>query len=298
MENLNDIMIFTKIVEQGSLTAAAENLTLPKSSISRALSRLEAQLGTRLLQRSTRRIHLTEIGRCYYDHCCRIVQELEVANSMVENYQSQPSGLLRITASYILGQAFLGAIVIEFLNSYPNVQCKVELSNRRIDLIEEGFDLGIRIGKLPDSSLMMQHLGQATAALFASPIYLEKHGNPQIPEDLQNHILLDNTKTLKKSWKLCQGSLQTEIPVLPRLVCNDMAILLEAAIAHQGIAVLPIFATIDAVKNFQLKPVLQDWYVKKVEINALHPFYKDLSPAVNAFINLARQSLKNVLSDV
>ncbi|WP_103668043.1 LysR substrate-binding domain-containing protein [Pseudanabaena sp. BC1403] len=297
MENLNDIMIFTKIVEQGSLTAAAERLALPKSSVSRALSRLEERLSTRLLQRSTRRIHLTEIGRRYYDHCCRIVQELEVANSMVGNYQSQPSGLLRITAPYILGQAFLGAIVIEFLNSYPNVQCKVELSNRHIDLIEEGFDLGIRVGKLPDSSLMMQHLGQATAALFASPIYLEKYGNPQIPADLQNHILLDNTKTLKKSWKLCQGSLQTEIPVLPRLVCNDMAILLEAAIAHQGIAVLPMFATIDAVKNLQLKRVLQDWYIKKVEINALYPSYKDLSPVVSAFIDLARQSLKKVLID-
>jgi DNA-binding transcriptional LysR family regulator len=121
MDDLNDILIFTKVVEKGSFTAAAQSLMLPKSTVSRALSRLEARLSTRLLQRSTRRINLTEIGRRYYDRCRQIMQELEAANGIVESYRAQPSGLLRITAPYVLGQAFLGEIVAEFLATYPRL---------------------------------------------------------------------------------------------------------------------------------------------------------------------------------
>ena len=161
MDNLNDILIFTKVVEQGSFTAAAERLELPKSSVSRAVSRLEERLGAELLRRSTRQLRLTEIGQRYYDHCRRIVQELEEANSVVASYQAQPSGLIRITAPYILGQAFLGMVLAEYMATYPDVTCHVELSNRRIDLIEEGFDVAIRVGELPDSSLKMIHLGRA-----------------------------------------------------------------------------------------------------------------------------------------
>ncbi|WP_017326147.1 LysR family transcriptional regulator [Synechococcus sp. PCC 7336] len=298
MDNLNDILTFTKVVEQGSFTAAAELLGLPKSSVSRGVSRLETRLRTRLLQRSTRRLHLTEIGRRYYDRCRRIVQELEEANGIVENYQSQPSGLLRITAPYVLGQAFLGPILVNFLSFHPNVQCQVELSNRCIDMIEEGLDLAIRVGTLPDSSLIMTHLGRASAGLFASPTYLEQHGIPQIPTDLCGHTLLDNASALATSWTLSQGSERAEIKVLPRLVCNDVDILVETAIAHQGIAVLPKFTALHAVQNEQLKSVLPGWHVKRVDINALYPSYKDLSPAVRAFVDLARQCLKKVLVNV
>ena len=185
MDNLNDILVFTKVVEQGGFTAAARILGLPKSSVSRGVSRLEARLSTRLLQRSTRRLHLTEVGQRYYEHCRRIIHELEKANGIVESYRSQPSGLLRITAPYILGQAFLGSILTAFLAAYPEVQCQIELSDRRVDLIEEGFDLAIRAGDLPDSSLIMTHLVRASAGLFASPTYLEKQGMPTTPPELQ-----------------------------------------------------------------------------------------------------------------
>jgi DNA-binding transcriptional LysR family regulator len=296
MDNLNDILIFTKVVERGSFTAAAAVLALPKSSVSRGVSRLETRLQTRLLQRSTRRLNLTEIGRRYYDYCRRILHELEEANGLVESYQSQPSGSIRITAPYILGQAFLGAIVAEFLATYPEVQCQVELSNRRIDLIEEGFDLAIRAGVLADSSLKMAHLGRIPAQLFASSTYLERYGIPQTPSELKGHILLDNAPVLAKLWTLERDSERVEIAVSPRLVCNDVKILLEAAIAHQGIAVLPQFTAFPAIEKKLLDPVLPNWRVKLVDINALYPSYKDLSPAVRAFVDLARQCLK-VLRD-
>lgn len=297
MDNLNDILIFSKVVEKGSFTAAAEILDLPKSSVSRGVSKLESRLQTRLLQRSTRRINLTEIGRRYYEYCRRIINELEEANSIVESYQSQPSGLLRITAPYILGQAFLGRIVTEFLETYPKVQCQIELSNRRVDLIEEGFDLAIRAGTLLDSSLIMTHLGQAKAELFASANYLEKYGIPQTPPQLQEHILLDNANNLAKSWTLSRGSKTMAVSVSPRLVSNDVEILVETAIAHQGIVVLPKFVAFPRVKNNQLQPVLPGWHVKLVDINALYPSYKDLSPAVRAFVDLAKKCLKKVLVD-
>ncbi len=297
MDNFNDILIFTKIVEQGSFTAAAKSLMLPKSSVSRSLSRLEARLSTRLLQRSTRRINLTEIGRRYYDHCRQIIQELELAKGIVESYQLQPSGLLRITAPYILGQAFLGTIVAEFLATYPDVQCQIELANRRIDLIEEGFDVALRVGVLPDSSLIMTRLGQANAGLFASPSYLAKYGIPQTPAELRNHILLDLGNAPVKSRTLTQGSDRAEFLISSRLVCNDADILLDVAIAHQGIAVLPKFIAIEAIEKHQLEPVLPTWYVQQVDINALYPSYKDLSPAVSAFVDLAKRYLKKVLGD-
>ncbi|MEO1144335.1 MAG: LysR family transcriptional regulator [Cyanobacteria bacterium J06638_22] len=295
MDNLNDILIFTKVVERGSFTAAADLLALPKSSVSRAVSRLETRLGTRFLQRSTRRMHLTEVGQRYYDHCRRIIQELEAANSIVESYQSQPSGLLRVTAPYILGQAFLGPIVTEFLTTHPQVTCQIELSNRRIDLIEEGFDLAIRVGTLPDSSLIMTRLGQASTALFASSTYLKRYGTPQIPAELANHVLLDIGHTRSQAWTLRKGAEHLEIAVSPRLMCNDVAILLETAIAHQGITVLPKFVAQTAVEHHQLQPVLASWQVQQVDINALYPSYKDLSPAVRVFIELAKHYLKQVL---
>jgi DNA-binding transcriptional LysR family regulator len=298
MNDLNDILIFTKVVEKGSFTAAAESLMLPKSTVSRSLSRLEARLSTRLLHRSTRRINLTEIGRRYYDRCRQIMQELEAANGIVESYQSQPSGLLRITAPYVLGQAFLGEIVAEFLATYPDIQCQIELSNRRLDLIEDGFDLALRVGALPDSSLIMTRLGQANTGLFASSSYLSKYGTPQTPAELHTQILLDLGNTLVKSRTFTSGLERIEIAISPRLVCNDADILLDAAIAHQGIAVLPRFVALNAIAQHRLEPVLPEWHIHRVDINALYPSYKDLSPAVNAFVNLAKRYLKTVLDDV
>jgi DNA-binding transcriptional LysR family regulator len=297
MDNLNDILIFTKVVEQGSFTVAAKILSLPKSSVSRGVSRLEMRLNTRLLQRSTRSLHLTEIGQHYYDYCRRIIHELEEANGIVASYQSQPSGLLRVTAPYILGQAFLGAIVAEFLATYPKVNCQVELSNRPIDLIEEGIDLAIRVGTLPDSSLIMTHLGKTCAGLYASTTYLEKYGAPQSPAELSRHFLLDNNCVPTKFWNLRQSTEQIKIAVTPRLVCNDIDILLAAAIAHQGIVVIPKFLAHQAVQQNQLQPVLPDWHIKWVDINALYPSYKDLSPAIRAFLDVARKYLQKVLTD-
>jgi len=295
LDNLNDILIFTKVAEQGSFTAAAERLEIPKSSVSRAVARLEKRLRAQLLHRSTRRLSLTEIGQRYYEYCRRIIDELEQANSIVEHYQTEPSGLLRISAPYILGQAFLGPIVAEFLSAYPAVQCRLELSNRRVDLIEEGIDLCIRVGRLRDSSLSMTHLGRAQTNLFASPGYLAQRDKPQRPTDLAQHVLLHLGDSLPKAWMLKQQQTEVEITIAPRLICNDAQVLMANAIAHQGIAVLPSFTAQAAVEAGLLLPLLPDWQVNRVEINALYPTYKDLSPSVRAFLEIAKAALKQSL---
>ncbi len=297
MDNLNDILIFTKVVEQTSFTAAAELLEIPKSSVSRAVSRLEARLQTQLPHRSTRQLSLTEIGQRYYERCRRIVNELEQANSVVEHYQAKPSGLLRISAPYILGQAFLGPVIADFLRLYPAVQCRLELSNRRVDLIEEGIDICIRVGQLRDSSLSMTHLGRAQTNLFASPTYLSQHEAPQTPADLEQHHLLHLGDSVPKFWVLKQQDTEVKVAIAPRLICNDAQVLLANAIAHQGIAVLPSFTAAAAVRDGLLIPLLPDWQVNRVEITALYPTYKDLSPSVRAFLEIAKAALKQSLEE-
>lgn len=292
MDNLNDVLIFTKVVEQGGFTAAAKVLGLPKSSVSRGVSRLEERLQVRLLQRSTRRTRPTEIGQRYYEYCQRILLELQEANSVIESYRSEPSGLLRITAPYILGQAFLSNIVAEFLDRYSEVRCQVVLLNRYVDLIEEGFDVAIRVGSPPESSLSLVPVGQEDVKLFASPSYLEKKGIPRTPAELAGHVLLDTAHIPAQTWTLTKGSSQSTVDWSPRLVCNDVSIVLENALSHQGIAALPNFTALDAVSLNQLKPVLPDWHVKQVDIQIVYPSYKDLSPSLRAFVTISQEQLK------
>ena len=296
MDNLNDVLLFTRVVEQGGFTAAAKVLNLPKSSVSRGVARLEERLGVRLLQRSTRRVQVTEVGRRYYEYCRRAVQELREADSIVENYLAQPSGLLRITAPYILGQALLGDVVIEMMNRYPEVQCQVELSNRYVDLIEEGFDVAIRVGESLDSVIASTPLCRETVELFASGRYLADNGTPQVPKDLHGHTLLDTARTIAQSWTLYNSAEQATVDVSPRLVSNDVKVLLQSAISHQGIVALPKFVAVEAVRTHALKPVLSTWYIRQAQISVVYPSYKGMSPSVHSFTKVVRRHVAKAFS--
>lgn len=288
MDNLNDVLLFTKVVERGGFTAAAKVLDVPKSSVSRGVSRLEERLGVRLLQRSTRRVRVTEVGRRYYEYCRRVVQELREADSIVENYLAQPSGLLRITAPYILRQALLGDIITEMMDSYPDVQCQVELSNRYVDLLEEGFDIAIRVGGASDSLLASVPLGREIVKLFASDLYLAESGTPQVPGDLHSHTLLDTARTIAQSWTLYNKTDQVTVNVSPRLVSNDVEVLLQSAVSHQGVVALPKFVAAKAVSARLLQPVLPRWYTRPVDLNLVYPSYKGVSPSVHSFIEVTK----------
>ncbi|MCD6061002.1 MAG: Transcriptional regulator, LysR family, partial [Moraxellaceae bacterium] len=188
--DLNDVAVFEKVVSEGSLTAAASRLNQPKSSVSRALSRLEADLGVRLLQRTTRKLHLTEAGRLFFDRTKRVLGELREAEQAVTQLQEAPRGNLRITMPVELGMKFMGRVVAEFMQRHPEVSIEAELSGRMVDLVQEGFDLALRIGEFADSSLVARRLGNLSGRFYASPAYLARHGLPKKPEDLGAHEVI------------------------------------------------------------------------------------------------------------
>src|SRR4051794_6644985 len=177
--DLNEMLVFTRVVQAGSFTAGAAALGMPKSSVSRKVSELEERLKARLLQRTTRKLSLTDVGRIYYEHCARIVSEVEDAERAVNSLQETPRGLLRVTAP--TNFAFLGPIVSDYLKRYPEVRVDLFCTGRTVDLVEERFDVAIRAGALADSSLIARSLGSAKWLLVATPAYLKKRGRPKSP---------------------------------------------------------------------------------------------------------------------
>src|SRR5262245_42530996 len=186
--DLNEIMVFTRVVQTGSFTAAAKALGMPKSTVSRKVSDLEERLDTRLLQRTTRKLSLTDAGRTYFDYGARILGEVEDAERAIGDLQATPRGLLRVTAG--INSSYLAPIVADFLGRYPEVRLDLLCTGRAVDLVEERFDVAIRAGALPDSSLIARSLGAVSWFLVATAAYLKKRGRPRSPEDLAQHDVL------------------------------------------------------------------------------------------------------------
>jgi len=291
--DLNDVLAFTRVADSGSFTAAAIRLGWPKSSVSHRVARLERRLGARLLERSTRRLRLTEVGARYHEHARRVLQELEQASATVASFRTEPQGWLRISASVVIGQALLPAMVAEFTSRFPDVQLFVELTNRRVDLLEEGFDLAVRSGVLPDSSLVSRTLGRATARLYAAPAYLRRHPKPRTPDELATHVLYDNAPAAPtERWTLTHDDgREAVVAARFRLVGNDPVLLREVAAHGEGIVSLPDFIAAPALVERRLVPVLAPWATRRVDVHALFPSHKSLSPALRAFVDLAASRL-------
>jgi DNA-binding transcriptional LysR family regulator len=296
--DLNDVLAFTHVADSGSFTRAAERLGWPKSTVSHRVARLEACLGARLLERSTRRLRLTDVGARFHEHARRVLQELDEAAATVASFRSRPQGRLRVSASVVLGQALLPAMLAEYASLHPDVELFVDLTNRRVDLLEEGFDLAIRAGTLPDSSLVARRLGRAAARLFAAPAYLRRNGSPKAVADLSRHVLLDNTTTGPgEAWHLTHDDGRDEQVVAPaHLAANDALLLREIAAAGAGIATLPVFVAAPAVSAGRLVAVLPGWATRRVDVQAVFPSHKSLSPAVRAFVDLAALRLGAALA--
>jgi LysR family transcriptional regulator AphB len=295
--DLNDVLAFTTVAECGSFTRAAQRLGWPKSSVSHRVARLEQCLGARLLERSTRRVRLTDVGSRFHEHARRVLLELDQAAATVASFRARPQGRLRVSASVVLGQSLLPAVVAEYGAQYPEVELFVDLTNRRVDLLEEGFDLAIRAGELPDSSLVSRRLGSATARLFAAPEHLRRSGTPATVDDLSGHDVMDNAPTAATSgWHLSHDDgREHHLALRFRLVSNDAQFLRERAATGSGVVALPVFVAAPAVAAGRLVPVLPGWATRRVEVHAVFPSHKSLSPAVRAFVDLAAIRLGAVL---
>jgi DNA-binding transcriptional LysR family regulator len=287
--DLNDVLAFTHVADSGSFTRAAERLGWPKSSVSHRVARLEECLGARLLERSTRRLRLTDVGARFHEHARRVLQELDLAAATVASFRARPQGRLRVSASVVLGQALLPAMLAEYAAKHPEVELFVDLANRRVDLLEEGYDLAIRAGELQDSTLVSRRLGSATARLFAAPHYLDQHGMPVTVEQLGGHTLIDNAPTAAMpGWQLTHDDGRLH-PMLARfrLAANDALLVREMAATGAGIASLPAFVAAPAVAAGRLVPVLPAWATRRLDVHAVFPSHKSLSPALRAFVDLA-----------
>ncbi|MDC0744936.1 LysR family transcriptional regulator [Polyangium mundeleinium] len=290
--DLNQILVFVRVVQAGSFSAAARHLGLPKSTVSRKISELEERMGARLLQRTTRKLSLTDAGRIYYERTAAILGEIEEAEQAVGRLQAAPRGLLRVTVP--LGFDMLGPIVAEFLERHPDVQIQMVCTDRRVDLVEERFDMAIRAGPLQDSMLVARHLGTAKTALVAAPSYCKRHGIPQTPADLQKHSCVAfGVNATPNVWIFESGGKRTEVRITPRLTVNDQELIREAVLAGVGIAWLPEHLYTDGLRKGHLRRLLPEWGAPAdVPVHALYPTTRQLSPKVVAFIDLVAKRIR------
>ncbi len=295
--DLNDMMVFLAVVETGSFTLAADRLGIPKANVSRKVSRLEKNLEVTLLERSTRSQHLTEAGRRYLQHCKRIHEELDLATASVCELFHSYAGELKVGASVATGQQILRPALGKFMHQYPELKVQLNLVNRRVDFIEEGFDVVIRIGQLKDSQLIAKKLGTVSRGLYASPAYLAKNGKPELVEQLTDHQLLimnPANNDLKLNLLSEQGQLFT-VDCQPRLQVDDFVMLKQAIMDGLGIAVLPDYMSHEEVSSGQLVNILPAWSMAAVDIYALYPKHRAKIPKVKAFLDFVGALYGDVL---
>ncbi len=291
--DLNELVIFVRVVQVGSIRGAAEALRIPKSTGSRKLIELEERLEARLLQRTTRKLSLTDVGRIYYDYGVRIVAEVESAEHAVRSQRETPRGLVRVTAP--LNLAYLGPIFSDYLRRYPEVRLELSTNARVVDLIEERFDVGLRAGRLEDSSLIAKSLGTIEWILVMTPAYSKKRGRPRTPADLRkNDCLLfgrDTTLTLTRDGR------REDVSLNPRLLVTDMDVLEIALKADLGIAVMPTFLCEKAIRAGRLERVLPGWSPPSAPLHIVYPSTRHLSPAVRTFIDYVEDQVRLRVGD-
>ena len=294
--DLNALAVFEQVARRGSFVAAALALDLPKTTVSRRVATLEQNLGARLLQRTTRKVALTEAGRVLMEHCERIREESEAAAAAVLRLQESPRGRLVVTAPYLFGVYFLAPALPRFFARHPEMQVDVTLTEAPVDLLADAVDVSIRTGPLPSSRVTARSLGNLTRRLYASPDYLARRAPPALPGELAGHALLALRGELRRSrieWHLGHGREVHQVSAPATLLANDLAFLLEAALAGGGIAKLPEAICHDHVRTGRLVPVLPGWSGPAVELAALYASRQGLAPKVRVFVDFLAQCFQS-----
>jgi DNA-binding transcriptional LysR family regulator len=292
MDRLTEMEAFATVVDQGGFTDAARKMGISKSAVSKHVSALEARLGARLLNRTTRRVSPTEIGLVYYDRARRVLNDAGEADSIVTAMQSAPSGVLRMAVATDFGVGLLSPILDEFLSDYPEISVNMVLKNRYVELISEGFDMAIRVGEMEDSSLRARKITDTTQRLIASPRYFQQHGRPTRIDDLNDHRLLHYSNQASANvWKITAPSGEVrQVRGNGWLTVNDGQSLLNAAAKGLGIAYLPSFLYADAMRQGLVEEAIPGLPTECLGIYAVYPPGRFTQPKVRAFIDfLARQ---------
>ena len=286
---IDDMRLFAKVAELKSITSAAAALGMPKQTLSSRVTNLEQALGIRLMHRTTRKLILTDLGAAYAERCSEIVRSADEANRIVSDAKDVPRGTLRISADPVFGEAFLTELVIAYARKWPEVRLDVVLTRRRVDLIEEGFDVAFRVGHLDDLSLSGIALGPAQVRFCASPKYLALRGTPRTPDDLATHdCLVVGSPGLPMRWPFRGSKGPRLVPVTGRMTLTSFPMARAATLAGAGIAIFPQFACSEDVRHGRLVPVLDKWLVEVGSVWLVHATRKFLSARVRAFVSMAR----------
>lgn len=287
MDRLTEMEAFATVVDQGGFTDAARKMGISKSAVSKHVSSLEARLGARLLNRTTRRVSPTEIGLAYYDRARRVLNDAGEADALVTSMQSAPSGLLRISVATDFGVNHLSPLLSRFLDEFPDITVNMVLDNRYVELISEGFDMAVRIGELEDSTLRARKFCETTKRMIGSPSYFQKFGRPQRIDDLNDHKLLHySSQSSGNVWKITAPSGEKrQVRTAGWLSVNDGQSLLNAAISGLGIAYLPSYLYAGALDKGLVEDAIPSLPVETQGVYAVYPPGRFTQPKVRAFID-------------
>jgi DNA-binding transcriptional LysR family regulator len=283
--------VFARVVEEKGFSSAARRLGISKSAVSKQISQLEDRVGARLLHRTTRRLSLTDVGMAFYERCARILAEVEEAELAVSHLQSSPRGTLRLSGPMSFGRQYLAAAVAEFMKVHTELKVDMDLADRVVDLVDEGYDMAVRIGRLSDSSLIARRLCPMPLYVCGAPSYLERAGSPQLPDDLRQHECLMYAYHSGETWQLHGEHGDLSVPVSGRFRVNNGEALLEAALAGLGLAILPAFMSAPALADGRLTEVLPRWRPMAQAIHAVYPHNRHLSAKVRLFVDFLAERL-------
>ncbi|ALM85080.1 LysR family transcriptional regulator [Bordetella sp. N] len=291
---LNDIALFVEVAKRKNFSHAAEALNIPSATLSRRVTELERSVGMKLLNRTTRRIDLTEAGAIYFERCRHIVEEARIAHDQLQDMAAQPKGRLRISLPPSLASLFLPVIIRDFIAEYPEIECDFDLSVRPIDPISNPYDLVLRFGQQPDSSLISRQVVLMAHQLYAAPSYLARHGEPRTPADLSHHeCLRPMVNDVYQFWMLHSGERIERVQVVGRLASNNMGMLGRLAVRGMGIVPLLVYDAMErAIERTGLVRVLPDWSLTPVPLFALLPS-RTLPAKTRAFLDYIKPRLKD-----
>lgn len=291
MDKLTSMLVFTKVAKAGSFAAAAKELGLSRAMATKHVMQLENGLGIRLLNRTTRNLNLTEVGAVYLERCRQILDDMEEMELAVTRLQTEPRGLLKVSATPFFGSYHLAPAIGAYMEVYPDVRVDLTLQTTYVDLIEEGFDLAIQLDELQDSSLIARSLGTSQRVVCGAPAYFKKHGIPQTPEDLRHHNCLVNLSlSPRDAWQFnIPGGATTVVKVSGTLQANVADALRIAALSGQGLVLMPTYMVGQDIRRNRLQPVLTEYVPAPLQIHAVYPHRKHLSAKVRTFVDFLHE---------
>jgi len=293
MDKLTRIKVFVNVVESGSFTAASDRMELSRAAASKYVSQLEKSIGARLLNRTTRHISTTESGRIYFERCKEILHNLQEADEMISGLSGKPQGTLRISAPSVFAPRHLTPLVSEFTKLYPNVNINIMVSDRHVDLVDEGYDVAIRVSNLENSDLIARHITRCRHVLVASPGYLKKAPPLNHPSNLKHHSCILYSYSEGAKWPLTKNGNDYTTKIKPVMVSNNPEVLLQATISDMGVTLMPTFVASDAINRGQLQVVLQDYQSLELQIYAIYTSRQYLPAKIKVFIDFIKERISD-----